>query len=242
MANTTNELEITSGGESMTISEIMQRFRNDGSCDYLIQEALAAFALSRAPQAQQAVALHCSCGAVVTPEEYEEHRLRGHDAGQQAGQVSPTVGVSQDNQTPDARLDLNALRLHIVSEHANAVGLELDEVDALEYHDNEHRGPCTIRNHDSNSFHWSPASVAEVLAEMVEEEREPSNELQAVYRQGLEDAAKVNCIFCQHPDFPKARLSFGEWVHGFEGKTGVVCQSKNIRKLIPSSGEQEKSK
>lgn len=35
-----NELTIYSGGENIAISDVMQRYRNDGSCEHLIREAL----------------------------------------------------------------------------------------------------------------------------------------------------------------------------------------------------------
>lgn len=34
------ELTVTTGGESLSIFEIMQRYRNDGSCEHVIQDAL----------------------------------------------------------------------------------------------------------------------------------------------------------------------------------------------------------
>jgi len=45
------EGKIVSGGEELSISEIMQRFRNDGSCERLIRDALARVSVS--PQQEQ---------------------------------------------------------------------------------------------------------------------------------------------------------------------------------------------
>lgn len=36
---------ITTGGESLSIFEIMQRYRNDGSCEHVIRDALRRFSL-----------------------------------------------------------------------------------------------------------------------------------------------------------------------------------------------------
>lgn len=38
------EATIKTGGESLSIFEVMQRYRNDGSCERVIQEALQMFA------------------------------------------------------------------------------------------------------------------------------------------------------------------------------------------------------
>lgn len=47
-SNTNAAPQIVSGGESMDVFEIMQRFRTDGSCEHLIKEALEHLANVRA--------------------------------------------------------------------------------------------------------------------------------------------------------------------------------------------------
>lgn len=54
----TPEQTIRTGGEDLSIFEIMQRFRNDGSCEYVIQDALIAMARVDPPAAPT----ECFCG------------------------------------------------------------------------------------------------------------------------------------------------------------------------------------
>lgn len=68
--NETELPHIVSGGESLDIFEIMQRFRTDGSCEHLIKEALENLANTRVPvavgdaisreAAQKGIAAHVS--------------------------------------------------------------------------------------------------------------------------------------------------------------------------------------
>jgi hypothetical protein len=61
---------------------------------------------------------------------------------------------------------LNALRLHLVSEHKNTAALELSDREAEEQHNHEHLGPGTIRGgHTLSELGWDPGVVARLLAE-----------------------------------------------------------------------------
>lgn len=52
------DLTIRIGGEDTSIFEIMQRFRNDGSCEHTIQQALVAAALA---EMEEPVRHGCNC-------------------------------------------------------------------------------------------------------------------------------------------------------------------------------------
>lgn len=66
------------------------------------------------------------------------------------------------------RLELWA---HIVSEHCN-MAPPGSVADMLDYHENEHRGPGTIRNHDEHSYHYSLRKLAAVLSELEPEDED----------------------------------------------------------------------
>lgn len=75
------------------------------------------------------------------------------------------VLVGDVEQTVD-RLELWA---HIVSEHCN-MAPPGSVSDMLDYHESEHEGPGTIRNHDPSSFHYSLRKLAAVLSELEPED------------------------------------------------------------------------
>lgn len=54
---------------------------------------------------------------------------------------------------------------HIVSQHSNIISPETPMKDLVDYHDNEHRGPGTIRNHDPKDRTYSLKKLGEVLSE-----------------------------------------------------------------------------
>lgn len=77
-----------------------------------------------------------------------------------------TVVMTYDAEEQEERLELWA---HIVSEHCNcAPPGSLSAM--LEYHDHEHDGPGTIRNHPRESRRYSLRKLAEVLSELEPEE------------------------------------------------------------------------
>ncbi|MGV8910717.1 MAG: hypothetical protein ACOH1Y_17205 [Propionicimonas sp.] len=55
--------------------------------------------------------------------------------------------------------------MHLASQHALA-GLGFDDPAGL--HEQEHDGPCTIRDHHRESSFWDPTKVATVLMEGAE--------------------------------------------------------------------------
>ena len=65
----------------------------------------------------------------------------------------------------DEKPNLDKLRLHIVSAHANSQGLKLIKQDALRYHFQEHNGPGGIRNHPMSSLDYDADKVVKVLTE-----------------------------------------------------------------------------
>lgn len=71
-----------------------------------------------------------------------------------------------DTDAYEERLELWA---HIVSEHCNAAPPG-SLASMLEYHDDEHKGPGTIRNHPDESRHYSLRKLAAVLSELEPEE------------------------------------------------------------------------
>jgi hypothetical protein len=82
--------------------------------------------------------------------------------------VAGAIVVVGDLEHTTDRLDLWA---HIVSEHCNAAPPgSVSEM--MEYHEHEHEGPGTIRNHDPNSFHYSLKKLVKVLSEVEDEEDE----------------------------------------------------------------------
>lgn len=91
------------------------------------------------------------------------------------------MGTTPNGQGPVAQIQDSArariraamesagdLRLHIVSAHANLAGLTLSEDEALDYHDHEHAGPGTIRDHDREALFFDPQQVEEsILGEVL---------------------------------------------------------------------------
>jgi hypothetical protein len=57
---------------------------------------------------------------------------------------------------------------HLVSEHAACVSPLTSQTVLETLHQQEHEGPCTIRNHDKNSFHFSMVKLGKVLSEAEE--------------------------------------------------------------------------
>lgn len=73
-----------------------------------------------------------------------------------------------DTDAYEERLELWA---HIVSEHCNAAPPgSLSSM--LEYHEYEHEGPGTIRNHPEESRHYSLRKLAAVLSELEPEDED----------------------------------------------------------------------
>lgn len=75
------------------------------------------------------------------------------------------VTVGEQEYSVD-RLELWA---HIVSEHCNAAPPG-SVASMLDYHESEHEGPGTIRNHDPHSYHYSLRKIAAVLSELEPED------------------------------------------------------------------------
>jgi hypothetical protein len=78
--------------------------------------------------------------------------------------VAAAIVTTYDAEAYEERLELWA---HIVSAHCNAAPPgSLNAM--LEYHEHEHQGPGTIRNHPEQSRHYSLRKLAEVLGEVDE--------------------------------------------------------------------------
>jgi hypothetical protein len=58
-----------------------------------------------------------------------------------------------------------ALWAHCVSEHAAILSPEISFRDLEKYHDHEHGGPGTIRNHERSSRDYSIKKIGQVLSE-----------------------------------------------------------------------------
>lgn len=73
----------------------------------------------------------------------------------------------------DMELNVDRLELwaHIVSEHCN-MAPPGSVSSMLDYHEHEHEGPGTIRNHDTNSYHYSLRKLAAVLSELEPEDED----------------------------------------------------------------------
>lgn len=54
---------------------------------------------------------------------------------------------------------------HCVSEHTCILSPEVSLSDLRDYHENEHNGPCTIRNHDKKNLNYSLKKIGQVLSE-----------------------------------------------------------------------------
>jgi hypothetical protein len=54
---------------------------------------------------------------------------------------------------------------HCVSQHAAIVDPETSFKDLMDYHEHEHDGPCTIRNHDRADRTYSIKKIGQVLSE-----------------------------------------------------------------------------
>lgn len=76
--------------------------------------------------------------------------------------VAAGIILAGDLEHTEDRLELWA---HIVSAHCNIMPTNASVAEMLDYHDHEHRGPGTIRNHPENSRHHSLAKIAKVLSE-----------------------------------------------------------------------------
>lgn len=83
--------------------------------------------------------------------------------------VAGSLALCYDAETSEERLELWA---HIVSEHCN-MAPPGSLMAMLDYHDHEHEGPGTIRNHDHASRHYSLRKLAEVLSELEPEDEAP---------------------------------------------------------------------
>ena len=57
---------------------------------------------------------------------------------------------------------------HCVSEHCNILDIDVPMDDLVEYHDSEHEGPGTIRDHPKQSRAYSLKKIGEVLSEAEE--------------------------------------------------------------------------
>jgi len=88
------------------------------------------------------------------------------EIGNNAAGAVVAIGDLENNVD---RLELWA---HIVSEHCN-MAPPGSVSDMLDYHEHEHRGPGTIRNHDENSLHYSLRKLAKVLSELEPEDDDP---------------------------------------------------------------------
>jgi hypothetical protein len=62
------------------------------------------------------------------------------------------------------------LAFHIISEHANLAAMDNTPEDNLQYHLDDHFGPCGIRNHDWTSFHYDEDKLEIALEEAEEAE------------------------------------------------------------------------
>lgn len=60
------------------------------------------------------------------------------------------------------------LRLHLLSAHCNLAALGHTDAEAIAEHEHEHRGPCTIRNHDQDATFWDHNKI---LAMLIEQDR-----------------------------------------------------------------------
>lgn len=101
--------------------------------------------------------------------------------GNAAGAI---VAVGDLEHTTD-RLELWA---HIVSEHCNmAPPGSVSEM--MEYHEHEHEGPGTIRNHDPNSYHFSLRKLVQVLSELEPEDDYKGSFCEAADNEGARIAA-----------------------------------------------------
>lgn len=70
----------------------------------------------------------------------------------------------QENKGSGAdRLDRVRLWAHIVSEHACVISPEAPLSDLVDYHEHEHDGPGTIRNHPRESRHYALSGIGETL-------------------------------------------------------------------------------
>ena len=92
-----------------------------------------------------------------------------------------------ENEAYEERLELWA---HIVSEHCNAAPPGT-LYSMLEYHENDHRGPGGIRNHDERSRGYSLPKLAGVLAEVDDDPYEGSFR-EAADNEGARAAAAVD--------------------------------------------------
>lgn len=88
----------------------------------------------------------------------------GYPGYPSAGAVEAGKEVEANRQV-EVKPSIDALRAHLISEHAHAGALDLDFEEAVAEHLHEHQGPGTIRNHSPNDLHSSPEKVCHVLAE-----------------------------------------------------------------------------
>ena len=67
--------------------------------------------------------------------------------------------------------DIERIKLwaHCVSEHANILSPETSISDLIDYHEHEHNGPCTIRNHNRDDLKYSIKKIGKVLSESDED-------------------------------------------------------------------------
>jgi hypothetical protein len=102
------------------------------------------------------------------------------------GNVSGTIVIVGDLENTTDRLDLWA---HIVSEHCNAAPPgSVSEM--LDYHEHEHEGPGTIRNHDPNSYHYNLKKLVEVLSEVEEDDSYEGSFCEAADNEGARICAE----------------------------------------------------
>jgi hypothetical protein len=70
-----------------------------------------------------------------------------------------------DGDTPKSSINAIQLWAHYVSQHACIMSPETSLNNLIDYHDHEHHGPCTIRNHDPKELSYSLKKIGKVLSE-----------------------------------------------------------------------------
>jgi hypothetical protein len=82
------------------------------------------------------------------------------------GLIGNMVGhVANRRDVPKIKEDKLRLWAHIVSMHAAIVSPGASLKELLDYHDNEHNGPGTIRNHPTDQRGYSIHEIGKVLSE-----------------------------------------------------------------------------
>jgi hypothetical protein len=97
-----------------------------------------------------------------------EHPHRGQAFVRRLDEDGEVFRWEDDEQVPltnKVRNERVELWAHCVSEHAVILPPDTPLPDLTRYHDDEHEGPGTIRNHDPASRTWSLKKLGEVLSE-----------------------------------------------------------------------------